>query len=426
MFVPEFIKDVILKLNNNGYEAYLVGGAVRDAIMEYPVSDYDVTTNASLDDLRSVFSDEKVVGYSSGKTLLIIKGKEEVEITPFKGDSLIDDLSHRDFTMNAIAYDLNEFIDPFDGIGDIKRRIIKTPINPNETIEYEHTRLIRAIKFEARYDMKIDSQLKKAMSNNAKLLLDINKERIREDLNKILLSVKPSIYFNEHKEIFFTLFPALKDCYKFEQKSRWHHLDVFDHIMAVVDTVKQDLILRLAALYHDIKKPECFSIDERGGHFYNHFVLSAEYAKQSMKEFRYSSDEIDRVYNLVLYHDRPLEDNDKSVLKLINKFGLRDLDLYFAIKRADIISQNPQLIDRIYDMDNIASRCRRIVSNREYINRNTLNIKGNDIIALGFKPIHVKAILEGLVKMVIDNKVNNNYDDLLNQARKLYNINDNE
>ncbi|MBO5712256.1 MAG: CCA tRNA nucleotidyltransferase [Acholeplasmatales bacterium] len=219
MFVPEFIKDVILKLNNKGYEAYLVGGAVRDAIMEYPVSDYDLTTNASLDDLRLIFSEDKVKTYSSGKTVTIVRNKEAVEVTPFRGANLYEDLSLRDFTINAIAYDLNDFIDPFDGIGDIKRKVIKTPIEPSIILDNDITRIIRAIKFEARYNMKIDSSLKDAMDKNAYKLSNINKERIREDINKILLSVKPSIYFNEHKEIFFNLFPALKDCYKFNQRS---------------------------------------------------------------------------------------------------------------------------------------------------------------------------------------------------------------
>jgi tRNA nucleotidyltransferase (CCA-adding enzyme) len=264
----------------------------------------------------------------------------------------------------------------------------------------------------------IECSIKKEMIENAYLLNNIPKHRYIKELDYILLSDNPSNYIREYKEIFFEIFKPLKDTYDFNQHSKWHHLDVFDHIMSVVDTVKQDLVLRLAALYHDIKKPECFTIDERGGHFYNHFDLSAQYARLSMNEFRYSNDIIDRVYNIVFYHDRPLENTDKSVLRFIYKFGLSDLDLYFGIKRADILSQNPELIDRIYEIDKIATRCKDIIDNKKYINTSTLNIKGIDLINLGFEPRCIKDILNKLIQLVISNVIKNEHDELLYHAMK--------
>ena len=171
--IPNIVYYVIKKLEDSGYEAYLVGGSVRDAIMGYEISDYDITTNASLDEIKLVFLCDKVREYSSKKTLCVIKDHQGVEVTPFKGKTIIEDLSNRDFTVNSIAYNLKEFIDPFNGQSDIFNNVLRTPIDPLITISNDPLRILRAIRFCGKYGFKIDVKLKSVMINNSNLLMKL-------------------------------------------------------------------------------------------------------------------------------------------------------------------------------------------------------------------------------------------------------------
>lgn len=416
---PVIVEYAIEKLNNSGYEAYLVGGSVRDAIMGYDISDYDITTNASLDEIKLVFLSDKVKEYSSKKTLCIIKDHEHVEITPFKGDSIEEDLSYRDFTINAIAYDLKEIIDPFKGRLDLYNKTIRCPIDSKTTISSDPIRMLRAIRFSGKYGFQIDDELKNTMKTHSDLLLSIKKDRIKIELDKILILDNPSIYIKEYKEIFFNIFPALRICDGFDQQSKYHNLDVLSHLLKVLDNVDNNIISRLSAVLHDIKKPECFTKDEKGGHFYNHWIKSKEYAYKILKDFNYSNDIIKRVCKLVEYHDYRIENNKKSILSFIYLYKKEDIDLLFDLKKSDIIAQHPNYRYQIEELADLYINVKNIIDNKNYIDVNTLDINNNELIDNGVLPIDIKIITDRICKAIINNKIKNEKEEILNYIKRL-------
>lgn len=417
---PMIVEYVIGKLKESGYEAYLVGGSVRDAIMGYDINDYDITTNASLDEIKLVFSCDKVKEYSNKITLCVIKDHEHAEVTPFKGETIVEDLSKRDFTINAIAYDLNELIDPFKGRFDLFNKIIRTPIDPKITITNDPLRILRAIRFSGKYDFEIDCELKDVMNDNADLLLAIKKDRLKVEFDKILLLDNPSRFIREFKQIFFNIIPALRVCDGFDQQTKYHNLDVFEHIIKVVDNVDANLISRLAALMHDIKKPECFSKDEKGGHFYGHYLNSKEYAHRILKDFNYSNDIIKRVSRLVEYHDYSIDiNNKKAILNFLYKFKTQDLDLLFDLKRADKIAQHPDFNYQIEELSQLYEKIKEIINNNEYIDIHKLAIDGNDLVNLGVEQTRISEILDRICMKLIEGKLTNTKEDIYDYVNKI-------
>jgi tRNA nucleotidyltransferase (CCA-adding enzyme) len=416
---PMIVEYAIEKLNNSGYEAYLVGGSVRDAIMGYDISDYDITTNASLDEIKLVFSSNKVKEYSNKITLCIIKNHEHIEVTPFKGKTIVEDLSNRDFTINSIAYDLKEIIDPFKGRLDLFNKTIRCPIDSKITITNDPLRMLRAIRFSGKYGFQIDNELKNTMKSNADLLLTIKKDRIKVELDKILLLDNPSSYIKEYKEIFFNIFPGLRVCDGFDQQTKYHNLDVLSHILKVVDNVDNNIISRLSALLHDIKKPDCFTKDEKGGHFYGHWIKSMEYANKILKDFNYSNDIIRRVCNLIEYHDYKIENNKKAILSFIYIFKTEDIDLLFDLKKADIIAQHPNYRYQIEELTNLYIIVRNIIDNKEYIDINTLDITNNELINIGVLPINIKDTVDKICKAIINNKINNKKAEIIEYIKNI-------
>lgn len=417
---PMIVKYVIEKLNNNGYEAYLVGGSVRDAIMGYDIADYDITTNASLEEIKLVFSSDKVKEYSNKITLCIIKDHEHVEVTPFKGKTIIEDLSNRDFTINAIAYDLNEIIDPFKGRLDLFNKVIRTPIDPKVTITNDPLRMLRAIRFSGKYGFEIDSNLKEVMISYADLLLSLKKDRIKIEFDKILLLNNPSKYIKEYKNVFFNIIPALRVCDGFDQQTKYHNLDVFEHILKVLDNVNPNIISRLAALLHDVKKPECFTKDEKGGHFYGHWNKSKDYASLILKDFNYSNDIIKRVCRLVEYHDYSIDiNNTKAILNFLYKFKTHDIDLLFDLKKADNIAQHPDYNYQQEEIEKLYRKIITIINNNEYIDIHNLAIDGNDLVKLGVEAKKISDIFDRICLKIIDGKLSNNTKDILEYVNKI-------
>ena len=297
----KIIEEIIDILYDNGYEAYLVGGAVRDYLLDVYIEDFDIATNASLDEIKQLFKNRKQKEYKSkGLTIGVKYDSFYVEISTFKGKDIYEDLGNRDFTINAIAYNNKKgFIDPFNGRVDITRKIIRAVDNPDKIIAYDPIRILRAIRFSAIKGFKIADDLKIALIKNKDLLNTIKFERIQKEINPVLLIEKPSLYIREYKEIFFIIFDGLEKTYKFNQYNDYHHLDVFEHTLLVLDSTKNILPLRLAALFHDIGKPLCFTIDNKGiGHFYGHPEKSAEIANENLLKLCYNHDLIKIVYKV--------------------------------------------------------------------------------------------------------------------------------
>lgn len=356
---------VLKTLESNGYDAYIVGGYIRDSIIgDTSKSDVDILTCAKIEEIKLIFKDYKIVEYKHNKkTVGVVIDKAYFEISSYDGETLRDNLENRDFTMNSIIYNPNVgILDYFGGIEDINNKKIRTIKDPLITLCYNPIRILRAIRFEIELGFEVDSALYEEINHNSNLLNSESSKRYKKYFEQIIMLTKPSIYIRKYFNVFCTIIPALKDTYHFEQHSKWHNLDVFEHIMRVLDFTKPILILRLAAFFHDIEKPKCFTMDETGeGHFYNHYIDSAETAKFELMRFGYSNDIVNRVYNLVLFHDRRLEKREIVLDRFLKDFGTKDIDLYFDLKKADCLGQNPDLYYRIKEIDEIKEMTYKLI-----------------------------------------------------------------
>ena len=416
-------------LNDAGFDAYIVGGAVRDFILDLPVSDYDIATNATLDQAIEVFKDYECKKYISKNITIGVKlNHTYFELSTFKGSTIEEDLSNRDFSVNSLAYHPSiGLIDPYHGLADLVSKRLKTIRDIDIVIKEDPIRILRAIRFYESRGLILDLDLKNYILKNASLLNDVKNERIQKEINPIFLSDKPSDYINEFKEVFFALFPPLLNCYGFDQKCpKWHNFDIFNHTMKVLDSTKCDLILRMSAFFHDMGKCDCYVLGDDGvGHFYNHAVKSEEYARLYLTKYKYNKYFIDRVCHLVYYHDYPLVPKERNVLRFIYQFGTKDLDLYLGLKRADILGQTPDLYYRLEAIDEIQAIIKNLFDNDKIITYRNLKINGDVLKDLGYQGEEIGKGLEIILKKVIAKELKNNPDKLYAYALELkYHLNE--
>ncbi len=413
-FNPDALASIKI-LNSHGYLAFLVGGAVRDYFLNCESHDFDVTTNASLDEICNVFKDYKHKIYANKQCVGVRINEAFIEIATFKGNTIEEDLANRDFSINSIAYnpDLG-FVDPYNGIDDINNKLLKTVKEPILVIRKDPIRILRAIRFECLYSFKMDDELEKNIYELGELLNLVHPMKIPNEINPILISDKCSYYIKKYKEIFKILFKPLNECDGFNQHSRWHIYDVFNHIMKVVESTDNDLVLRLAALFHDIKKPECLRIDEAGeGHFPNHYLYSAEYAKEILEYYAYNHKIVERVYHLVLFHETRLELNDEMILNFLVQFGKEDIDLFTKLQKADMMGQNPELLFRLDNYKLIEERIYYFINNYNIVTYNKLAIKIKDLVDRGYSEKNAKKKLISLAIKVTLYEIANDRNELL-------------
>lgn len=421
--VDSNILTAIKMLEDNGYEAYIVGGAVRDFLLDVEVSDYDIATNASLDEATIVFKDYETKRYISKNMTIGVKiNHTYFELSTYKGNNIEEDLLKRDFSVNSMAYHpILGLVDPYHGFRDLFNHELKTLRTPKETFEEDPIRILRAIRFVAEKNFKLNQELKKGIDEYSYLLKNIKNERVSKEIDVILLTSKPSYYITEFKSVFYVLIPKLRECEGFNQKCpKWHNLDVLSHILKVLDSTKCDLVLRLAALFHDICKVDVFFLDDKGvGHFYGHAEKSTLYAREILSKYCYNHKLIDRVCKIIYYHDYQIDDNDNCALKLLYSFGIKDLDLYLGLRRADIIGQNPNLYYRLDIIDSFQERIKKLLDTNRIITYKNLAIDGNILKELGFEGEDIGLALEIILKKVIKKELKNNPDKLYDFAAEL-------
>lgn len=451
--IPENAKKIINKLFKSGYDAYVVGGCVRDSIIGKEPHDWDICTSATPDEMLEVFKDDMVVptGLKHG-TITVMRDNIGYEVTTFRIDgeyndhrrpddvsfvrNIVEDLSRRDFTVNAIAYNDNAgFIDPYGGINDIANRVIRCVGNPEQRFKEDALRILRCIRFSSVLGYKIESGTIRAAYQLANSLKYVSKERITDELKKILLSSAPSVALN-HKEILFEIIPELKPCDGFKQNTPWHEFDVLEHIMNTVDTVSREAwmsgddfyIIRLAALLHDIAKPDCYGEDSDGiGHFFGHPAISADMSKQILFErFRLPNEIRESVVELILYHDDDFSATRKTAKRYLSSFGLRQALRLVALKKADILAHGAKAPNRSKSLEkyNEAVALETIIQNidprNECLTIKDLALDGNDIIAFGVQPGPIIGmVLKELLDMVLDEKIANEKAYLEKQALRI-------
>jgi len=431
MRIPRHVIFVMLNLMNNGYQAYLVGGSVRDCLLGKLPKDYDVATTATPDEVAKIFDKVVFTGEKFGTVTVIIEN-QKVEVTTLRCDSdysdgrrpdrvffttdLKEDVSRRDFTINSLAMNTSgEIYDFFGGMEDLKNKIIKAVGNPSDRFKEDGLRILRAIRFACCLGFSIEENTFKAMQNNAYLIKKISAERIRDELCRILLSDKPSygIELMRKTGLLEIILPELYQCVDFDQRNPNHDKDVYRHTLVVLDKTPARLNVRLAALLHDIGKPVTFTIDEEGkGHFYSHHIEGVEITEKILRRLKFDNKTIDTVKILVREHMSRFEFlRTKTIKKFITRVGVENLKDLFDLQIADIKgSAPPHDFTRI---NKLREEVEEVLNNKEPLTVKDLDINGYDLIELGVEPgPRMGKILNYLLEKVLENPELNQKDKL--------------
>lgn len=437
--MPPNANVIIHALQDAGYKAYIVGGCVRDSVINRFPHDWDICTSARPKQILEVFKGYRVIetGLQHGTVTVVIDG-EQYECTSFRIDGvysdnrrpdsvtfiddLTEDLRRRDFTINAMAYNDEEgLIDPFDGMGDIKRGIIRCVGNAADRFNEDALRILRAIRFAAQLDFAIEKNTSFELCRQKKSLTNVSAERIASEFNKIVISDRFAGMLIQCLYIFEQFIPELEDMYNFPQNSPHHIYDVLIHTFYTVISCQNDLILRLAALFHDIGKPHSYQ-DEADGirHFVGHNIVGADMTDKIMRRLKYDNNARNAVVQLVLYHDSSFIAKPSAVKRWLNKVGEIQLKRLIDLRRADIRGQKiPYDKEKMRKIDDFADVLNQVLEEQQCFSLKDLAINGDDLIALGFVPgKKLGEVLTGLLNSVTDDALPNDKETLLKEAQK--------
>ena len=438
--MPECAAKIIEKLEKSGYKAYAVGGCIRDSIMGKVPYDWDICTSALPEEVLKVLGERNIVenGLKHGTVTVHING-ENYEITTFRTDGeyvdnrhpenvtfvrdLKDDLSRRDFTMNALAYNDSEGLtDIFGGKDDINNGIIRCVGDPDKRFNEDALRILRALRFSSQLCFSIDEKTSVSIHKNAELLKNISAERIMSEFTKILMGRNVEKVLLDYSDVIAVFIPEIKAMSGFEQHNPHHVYDVWEHTVKAVACVKNERILRLAAFFHDIGKPNTFTMDDNEkGHFHGHPEVSDRMANEILKRLKTDNNTISKVRLLIKLHDLRPKADAKNVRRLMYETGSECFPLLMEIKRADTLAQNPET--HKYKLEYIA-RLEEIYKQepekKSAFNLKTLAVNGRDIINMGIKDGRkIGMILEFLLDRVIDGDIENDKQVLLEKAAEI-------
>ena len=452
-------KNLIEALEAAGYEAYYVGGCVRDAIMGREGGDIDITTSATPDEVKTVFDSRRVIdtGIKHGTVTVLDDDGEPFEITTFRMEGtysdnrhpdsvsfvrdLREDLQRRDFTINAIAMDIRgETCDPFGGQADIEAGVIRTVGDADERFGEDALRIMRAMRFaavlgggaktgDAAKAFEIEGETEAAMFRNKELLLNVSAERIFTEFKKLVVGVHAGDVVRRYVDILGVVIPEMLPMKGFEQRNPYHNYDVLEHCVrameAVQTTPENEEYMKIAALFHDIGKPDMFFVGKDGvGHMYGHPLKGEEMVREIMKRLKADRFMADRVTLLVRHHDLLFRTDEKLLKKWLNKFGEELLLEILYIKRADNIATGNMGKDLEEMFDQVEEMIGRIVEAQECFSLKDLAISGSDVLEFG-GPLDKKEgpwvgdVLNMILDEVIDGKIDNERDQLLARAESI-------
>lgn len=438
MYLPEEAEKVISMLENSGFEAYAVGGCVRDSLLGKKPTDYDVATSAKPEEMKEVFKNEHVIetGIKHGTLTVLVEGKP-IETTTFRIDkdysdnrhpakveftsSLEKDLARRDFTVNALAFGKKTgIIDVFGGISDLEHGIIRAVGNPDTRFGEDALRIMRALRFSSVLGFEIEEKTAASILKNRKLLKNVSSERVFSELTKLLCGKNAAKVLLEHAEVIFEVIPELSMLKGFEQRHFRHHLDAFEHTAVVLKSVPPEPVLRLAALFHDISKPLCITVDSSGtGHFYGHAQKSAEIAETVLKRLKADSETIKTVCELVKRHEDRFEPEPKAVKRLLGKIGPELFEKLLLLMEADEMGKREEFRLPHSEFEKFRKIKMEIIEKNECFSFKNLAVNGADLISIGFKPgPKMGKILETLLGKVIEGEVPNEKEKLISFITK--------
>ncbi len=403
--VPEKVAYIIKKLEQEGHEAYIVGGCVRDALLKREPEDWDITTSASPFQVKKIFRRTIDTGIQHG-TVTVMLEKDGFEVTTYRIDgayedgrhpssvqftsNLKEDLKRRDFTINAMAYNPKTgIVDLFGGQDDLKAGIIRCVGNAAERFTEDALRILRAIRFASQLGFQIEEQTQQGIRTLASNLSKVSQERIQVEMTKLLVSPHPEqLRIAYELGVTAVILPELDAIMPLKQNNPYHCYTVGNHTIAMVEQIRATKVLRWTALLHDIGKLQTHKIDENGqDHFYGHAEKSAVQAKQILRRFKFDNDTIDKVSRLILYHAYHLRRDKKIIRRCMNKIGVDLFEDLLEVMRADTMAKsNYQQQERLEDIFEIKKLYEEIVADHECITLKQLDVNGQDLIQIGILP----------------------------------------
>lgn len=443
--LPKDVLFILETLKKNNAEGYVVGGAVRDSIMDREVHDWDIATSATPQQVIDMFQISEIdeiipTGLQHGTVTIMISGIG-YEVTTYRidgdyGDSrhpdqvtfvsdIKKDLSRRDFTINAMAYNpWDGLVDPFFGIDDINDQVIRCIGVSWDRFEEDPLRILRALRFSAQFGFEIEESTKLSIFNLQSNLHKISAERIQSEFCKIIVSPGVDEVLKDFIDVIGQFIPEILPMIGFDQKNPWHIYDVFQHTVSALKSshiYTTDPITRLAIFFHDIAKPKCFVLDGNGaGHFPKHPAVSAEMTDIIMRRLKFNNKTREAVVQLVKYHDVELHPTEKCVKKWLNRIGKEQLDKLLIVQMCDKMAQNFDYAKNfIVELHMIPRVVEKVLKENQCFKIKDLAVNGNDLIELGLpKGPAIGETLNMLLQAVIDGECKNNKDDLIQMIQK--------
>ncbi|WP_072524494.1 CCA tRNA nucleotidyltransferase [Clostridium sp. Marseille-P3244] len=425
--LPQKVTMIIQNLQLHGYEAYAVGGCVRDSILARRPEDWDITTSARPDEIKKLFNRTVDTGIEHG-TVTVLIGKDSYEVTTYRIDgayedgrhpkevrftrSLKEDLRRRDFTINAMAYnDEVRLVDIFGGMQDLNHHLIRCVGDPKERFSEDALRILRAVRFSSQLNFPIESKTAEAVKELAPTLKNISAERIQAELVKLLVSPHPERIRDAYElGITKVILPEWDAMEGVEQNTPHHQYDVAEHTIHALKNVKRDKILRLTMLFHDMGKPEMKTTDEKGrDHFKGHALVSEEIARKVMRRLKFDNDTVKKVTRLVCYHDYRAEATPKNVRRAMNRIGVELFPYYLAVRMADAKAQSSyRRREKIENIIETRRLYQKALLTGECVTLRQLAVGGRDLMELGMRPgREIGSMLSELLEYVIDDPKRN-------------------
>lgn len=436
---PSFVITALELLKKSGFKAYIVGGCVRDSIMGRTPNDWDMTTSALPEETLEVFREFRTIptGLKHGTVTVMIE-KQPIEITTMRidgeysdsrrpdsvefTDKITMDLSRRDFTVNAMAYNPDDgLIDPFGGKDDIERKMIRCVGEADKRFGEDALRIIRALRFASVLGFDIDEDTSDSIMRNHLQMQSVASERIRVELVKLLGGKGVEKILSEYKDVIFGIIPELRAEDGFPQNTPYHIYDVWTHTIKVVGAIRNEPAFRVAALLHDIAKPECLRVDEKGiAHFKTHEYYGAKKAEEIMKRLHFSNAEINRIYNIILLHNTRHDGVKTHIAHFCAQHSTENVRDSLELIRADAHGKNPDYFGiEIQRYQTALEQIDEIERDNLPMTVQELQINGNDLLALGFRGKEIRDILSALHDEVIEGRIANENAALKEAANKM-------
>lgn len=436
--LPEKVHTIITTLQNAGFEAYAVGGCVRDSMLGRKPEDWDITTSAMPEETKALFSKTFDTGIEHG-TVTVLLDREGFEVTTYRIDgeyedcrhpkevtftrSLKEDLLRRDFTINAMAYNEREgLVDIFGGLKDLKEKKIRCVGDAMARFSEDALRILRGVRFAAQLGFSIDEETKAGLRKLSPSLKNISAERVQTELVKLLVSERPGLLREAYKlGITAQFLPEFDRLMETEQETPHHMYSVGEHTLHALENVRADKVLRLTMLLHDMGKPALKTIDENGrAHFKKHAFESEVIAERVLRRLKFDNDTLRKVTRLVYYHDYRMSAAAKNVRRAMNKIGEDIFPYYMEVRRADVLAQSLyKREEKIRNLDEIEELYQEIMEKAQCVSLKDLAVTGRDLIEAGMTPgKEIGEKLNELLELVLEEPELNKKERLLERMTK--------